>query len=282
MAQTTMGGMGRHSASGERGGAGPTERMREPMQRVQEPMRRMWGSAWASAIGGLALLVLGATRRTWLGKLLGIGAGAYAGVHAVQVARGGGTKPEGAPGMKGFERVAGMMTRARNVRIEQSVRVDASPNDVYTFVRDFRNLKRFMSHVHDVREDADGRIHWVWNVPMGMRLEEDARVVDDDPGRVITWASTEDEPFEETGTVLFEPMAGGTQVTMRLSWAVPGGPTGMMAARMIESYSERIMRDELNELKTIIEARTPAMAGYTSGSPTGRGPSEPTTQPPRF
>ena len=70
--------------------------------------------------------------------------------------------------------------------------VNRTPDEVYQFWRNFQNLPRFMRHLESVEDLGGGRSHWVAKGPAGMKVEWDATLVADDPGRVITWRSLED------------------------------------------------------------------------------------------
>lgn len=227
-------------------------RMRGMMRR--RGMGRMPGasvaaSAAVSVVGGVALALFGSQRKSWWGKLLGLGSGGYLVARAVGMVM---------PGAKGRMREK---LGIRGAEFEETVRVQRTPHEVYTFFRDLRNLPRFMKHTHAVTQDEDGTIHWVLNVARGMRLEWDGRIIDDEPGRVITWRSTLYEPFEETGTVRFEPAPEeSTDVTLRIAWRFGEGPAGALASRALEGYTNRMLAEELATLKGMVEAM-PSPAG---------------------
>ncbi|MBE0475692.1 MAG: SRPBCC family protein [Coriobacteriia bacterium] len=238
-------GMPRGMRGGMRGRASAGRR--EPAG-VESLARGRFGAA-AAALGGVALTVLGATRRTWWGKALAFAPAAYLGTRAVSMMT-------AKPGRARIE------TRTGGVRIVERVRVEASPQEVYAFFRKLENLPRFMHHTHDVREDADGRVHWVARVATGVRMEWDALLVDDEPGRLISWRSAPEEPFEETGTVRFEPVGDGTEVVLEIAYDFPTTPTGTLAARALRGVTSNTVAEELRSLKRIVERRqAPQPAG---------------------
>ena len=67
--------------------------------------------------------------------------------------------------------------------------INRTPEEVYTYWRNFENLPRFMKHLEAVTELGDGRSHWIAKGPAGTKVEWDATIVADVPGEVITWRS---------------------------------------------------------------------------------------------
>jgi uncharacterized membrane protein len=220
--------------------------MNQNTQRTEQDPRNML-TASALAAAGATSIAYGLSRRTLLGKALGVVPGVYLGL-------------QGAATVKG-ESVGSMIKRVRGGAVEQTVRIARPPKEVYEFVRDFKNLSKFMTHTHDVREDDDGRVHWVVKIANGLKLEYDGEVIDDVPGKLFTYRSAPEEPFEETGTIRFDPADGnGTQVTMRIAWTFPSGPAGAAAAKALEPMTESLLADELQTLKRSLEGQTPTTA----------------------
>lgn len=202
--------------------------------------RQEVGAMAVPVLGTVALGLLALTRRSLVGKLL------FA-VPAVYVGR------QAATAVK---EVSSSQRLGHGVMLDESVHIEASPQEVYDFFRNLENLPQFMHHTHDVREDADGRIHWVARIANGMRMEWDGMIIDDEPGKLISWRSAPEEPFEETGTVRFEPSeSGGTHVMMRVAYDFGWTPGGTMIAKATEGWTGRMIADELKSLKYILESR---------------------------
>src|ERR1041385_2042440 len=79
----------------------------------------------------------------------------------------------------------------KGIKAKAACIVNREPDQVYAFWRDFRNLARFMNNLESVEEFGDGRSHWIAKGPAGMKVEWDAVIVADEPGKVITWRSLE-------------------------------------------------------------------------------------------
>jgi len=133
--------------------------------------------------------------------------------------------------------------------------VNRAPNDVYQFWRNLQNLPRFMRHLESVEDVGGGRSHWVAKGPAGMRVEWDATIVADDPGKVITWRSLEDADVDNAGAVRFEPAPGGrgTIVRVNLDYNPIGGVIGAGIAKLFGEEPEQQMDDDLRRFKQVME-----------------------------
>lgn len=146
-------------------------------------------------------------------------------------------------------------TRNSGVHASGTCIVNKSPDEVYSFWRDFRNLPRFMQHLESVEELSEGRSHWVAKGPAGMNVEWDAMIVAEDPGRVITWRSLENSDVDNAGAVRFEPAAGGrgTVVKVNIRYNPPGGAVGAAFARLFGEEPNQQLDDDLRRFKQVME-----------------------------
>ena len=71
------------------------------------------------------------------------------------------------------------------VRVDESITIGRSPDDLYRFWRDYANLPRFMTDIRSVTATSpDGtKSHWVAQGPGGAVLEWDSELVTDTPAR---------------------------------------------------------------------------------------------------
>jgi uncharacterized membrane protein len=161
----------------------------------------------ATGAAGLGLALYGASRSGWRGRLaLGLGATALVRaitgrcpVYRARVLRGG-------------------------IRVQRSVTILATPNEVYELWRDLPNLPRFMSHVAAI-EVEDDRISR-WTVEEGpVRLTWRAELVEDEPGHRLRWRSLPGGDLRNEGVVELRPAPGdrGTVVDVKLTYRPPGG-----------------------------------------------------------
>lgn len=133
--------------------------------------------------------------------------------------------------------------------------VNSTPEDVYSFWRNFQNLPRFMRHLESVEDLGDGRSHWQAKGPAGMTVEWDAEIVADVPGEVITWRSLENSDVDNAGAVRFERAAGGrgTIVKVNLEYLPIGGVIGATVAKLFGEEPEQQLDDDLRRFKQVME-----------------------------
>lgn len=149
------------------------------------------------------------------------------------------------------------------VRIEESITIDRSPEELYRFWRDYSNLPQFMEDIESVTSTSpDGTLsHWVAKGPLGTRLEWDAVIHNEIPGRLIAWRSTGGQ-VETAGSVRFVPCNRGTEVHLNQKFNPPGGKLGVAVATLLGHDPAVIARHNLRRLKQLQEAGAiPAAAG---------------------
>jgi uncharacterized membrane protein len=141
------------------------------------------------------------------------------------------------------------------IRVNKSIVVNSSPEELYQFWHDFENLPRFMKHLESVRETGAGRSHWTAKAPAGSTVEWDAIVTDDRPGELIAWRSLEGADVYNTGSVRFsrEPGERGTIVSVEIDYTPPGGVVGAAVAKLFGEEPAQQVGDDLRRFKQVIE-----------------------------
>ena len=152
--------------------------------------------------------------------------------------------------------------------LEQSVVVDKPPSECYAFWHDLRNLPRFMPLLESVEDLGSGRSHWVLNAPAGVRLEWDAQITRDEPGRLIGWRSLPNSNLAHAGVVRFEPAPGdrGTVVRVVAHYQPLMTLAGKRFARFLHSNPDARVREDLRRFKQLLETGEVAT---TTGQPSG-------------
>ena len=137
----------------------------------------------------------------------------------------------------------------------KSVVVNRPIEEVYRFWRAFENFPRFMIHLKDVRERANGRTHWTAVGPGDTSIEWDAEITQERPNELIAWRSLPGADVQNEGSVRFERAAGGrgTLVRVNLRYDLPGGPLGKAMARMMNAEPGQQVSGDLRRLKQLLE-----------------------------
>ena len=206
----------------------------------------------AAAIAGAALLYRGTTGHCDVKQALGIG------------------------GMreKGTGRIAdiGSDTRqqlsgGRGVHVEESVTINKPIAEVYRFWRDFENLPQFMQHLESVSQREAGVSHWVAKGPGGIKMQWDARIINEIENKVIGWQSLDGSSVSTAGSVNFDETEHGTRVRVHLQYAPPAGRLGAAVARLFREEPNVQVREDLRRFKQLLET---GELPTTEGQPTGR------------
>jgi len=139
--------------------------------------------------------------------------------------------------------------------VRAAVTVNRPRDEVYASWRQLENLPRFMRHLVDVREIDANRSHWTAKAPGGANVEWDAEIVDDRPNELLAWRSVEGSQVHHAGTVRFKDAPGdrGTEVIVEMAYDPPGGPIGLMVAKLFGEEPEQQTHDDLRRFKQVME-----------------------------
>lgn len=187
---------------------------------------------WATVAGGTALAVGG-------GALI---------ARAVRSRAGG--KDE-----DGDHSPAASVGHKEGVRVEKTLTINKTPEELYRFWRNFENLPRFMDHVESVQVKDDTHSHWKVKGPAGKSVEWDAAIINDITNELIAWKSTDAE-IANAGSVRFRHAPGGhgTEVTVNLEYDPPAGKAGMLVAKLFGQEPTQQVQDDLRRFKQVMEA----------------------------
>jgi uncharacterized membrane protein len=221
---------------------------------------------WVSLLGGGALTFYGLSR----GSLGGLALAAVGGSFVYRGATG------HCPGYAALGINTAQPRGARTsipagqgVKVEQSITINATPEQLYRYWRDFDKLSCLMQHLESVRTTGGNRSHWVAKGPMGTRFEWDAEIITEKPNELIGWRSLPGSEVDTAGSVHFRRAPGnrGTEVRVVLKYDPPTGKAGAAVARLFGSAPEQEIREDLRKFKQLIEAGEIAT---TCGQPSGR------------
>lgn len=158
--------------------------------------------------------------------------------------------PDSAPARTStaLRRFGGYVVTGRSITINRSARA------VYEFWRDFGNLAEVMENVKSVR--TSGRFtEWLIAGPLGKTVRLETEIIEDRPGRLISWQSTHASDIDTTGKVLFHkaPAGRGTVVELIVAYKPPAGELGRAFARLSGKEPFVQARQDLRRLKMVME-----------------------------
>jgi len=100
----------------------------------------------------------------------------------------------------------------------------------------------------------EGISHWVATGPAGMKVEWDARIINEVHNEVIGWQSLEGSLVATAGSVHFDDADGGTLVRVNLQYSPPAGKLGSVVARLFAEEPGVQIREDLQRLKMLLES----------------------------
>ena len=213
---------------------------------------------WISVVAGGALAAYGLRRRSTPGGAAALAAavllyrGATGQCHVYQalgVDSGKGTGAIADRHSDTRQRLGGL----RGIHVDASITIRRPLADVFRFWRDFENLPRFMEHLEEVAAREAGISHWVARGPAGLRIEWDARVINELENRLIAWQSLEGSMVATAGSVNFSESVLGTTLRVRFQYDPPGGKLGAAVARLFGEEPNQTVQKDLQRLKQILE-----------------------------
>ncbi|MEH2154273.1 SRPBCC family protein [Nostoc sp.] len=209
---------------------------------------------WASLIGGGAMVLMGLKQGSLRGVLTALA--------------GGGLIYQGATKQSTIQQAQEAIGINQSIKVEKTVTINKSAEELYRFWHNFENLPTFMKHLKSVQVYNEKRSHWIANAPLGNSVEWDAEILEDRENEFISWASVEGADIDNSGFVRFQKTLGdrGTEVKIVLEYNPPGGVLGATVAKFFGEEPQQQIGDELGRFKMLMEAGEIAT---TEGQPSG-------------
>lgn len=147
--------------------------------------------------------------------------------------------------------------------VEQSITIDAPPDAVFDLIANQPERMPEWWHAFELQTrvtpppTAIGSVsRYVYNM-MGVKIKGEHQVIEmaENAHLMVKTMSGIDSAFEFT----FAPMDGGTELTVRVEYTLPGSVLGQLLNRLaIEQRNERDLVEGLQNLKQIVEAEVRA------------------------
>lgn len=139
------------------------------------------------------------------------------------------------------------------IHVEESIVINKPVAELFRFWRNFENLPSFMKHLESVATREAGVSHWVARGPAGMKVEWDARIINEIDNKLIGWQSLEGSMVSTAGSVNFRETDRGTDVRVHLQYNPPGGRIGAAVAWMFGEEPSLQIREDLRRFKQLME-----------------------------
>jgi len=157
---------------------------------------------------------------------------------------------------------------AREVHIETSIAIDRTPEELYAYWRNLKNLPLFMNSLISVRELDARRSQWVAKGVNGREVKWEAEIYNETPNELIAWRSL-DGDIANAGSVRFVPgpKDHGTYVRVTLNYNPPLGKVGAALVHLLGADPVQLIKEDLRRFKQMAETGEVAT---TEGQPSGR------------
>jgi uncharacterized membrane protein len=154
------------------------------------------------------------------------------------------------------------------LRIQRSITIGKSPEDVYRLFRDFEMLPRLLPEIDWVKAKGPSVYSFRGRGVLGSVMEGDMEIIEDIPGERILLRSTEPRRLRCGAGIYFSPAPGGrgTEVTVVLDSDASGGVLAKVAAFLEGGGPAMKLRGALRRAKQLMEAgEIPTIIGQPSG-----------------
>jgi len=144
----------------------------------------------------------------------------------------------------------------RGVKVESSITVNKSPDELFQFWRRLENLPRVMSNIEAVQSIDDKRSRWVMKTLGGTEVSWESEIINEVPNELIAWRSLNDaSDVNHAGSVRFEQAhgAGATTVRVSLEYQPPAGKIGVGLAKLFGEEPQQLVDNDLRRFKDLME-----------------------------
>lgn len=148
----------------------------------------------------------------------------------------------------------------------QTILVD--PQALYALWKDVTTIPLWQEHVVSVTPVSETVSHWTMGNPedpTGKRLEFDSQIVEDAPGKKLTWKSMGGE-IEQEGQVEFAERRDGRGTVVTLIQHFKIGKLAKVAAAVVKRSPKQTVIEDLRHFKEIAETgEIPSVKGQPHG-----------------
>lgn len=156
----------------------------------------------------------------------------------------------------------------RGVRATGAVTIQRSAADLYQVWHEFTELPRFIDELERVERTDERTTEWHVKHPSGSRYSWKAEIINDVPGRVIAWRTTEGADVASAGSVTFRelPYSRGTEVKAIMEYLPPAGSVGDAISKALGGDPKLLLRRGLFRFRQLMETGEIATS---TGQPVG-------------
>ncbi len=143
------------------------------------------------------------------------------------------------------------------IHIKESITINRRACDIYRFWRNLENLPRFIDHLDSLEDLGEGHNRWTIKTPVG-RMSWESEIIEDKENEIIQWRSMPGSRVKNSGSLILKEKEGGdaTEAIVELRYNPPGAHDSFLEDEILEAITDVQMKDDLRNLKRIIESET--------------------------
>jgi len=140
--------------------------------------------------------------------------------------------------------------------VQQSITIGKSPEELYRFWQEPKNMSAIMKDFAQVEDAGGGRWRWTVSFPGARKLSWTTSPTAQRPGELIAWRTEADAPFVHEGSLRLRkaPRDLGTEVTLSMSFGAEHGPLRKLTGRLFKTIPRALEETILRHAKSLIEA----------------------------
>jgi uncharacterized membrane protein len=144
---------------------------------------------------------------------------------------------------------------SKGVKVDESILVHGTPEDLFRFWRNFENLPRFMNNLKIVTVKDTKQSHWIAKTIGNIDVEWDAEIIAEIPNQMISWKTLDGSDVAHAGSVWFHPSptGRGTEVRVQLIYDPPGGKLAELITWLFGEDPKQQIREDLVRFRDLME-----------------------------
>jgi uncharacterized membrane protein len=149
--------------------------------------------------------------------------------------------------------------------LAETVTINRPAQELYEFWRNPANLLPVMDNIAAIEVIDDTRSRWTVKAPAGREVRWESHVINDVPGKEITWRSAPGADVANSGRIEFRDAGDrGTVVRAVIAYDPPGGTIGQFIAKLFQREPRIQARRDLRRFKQLMETGEIATSSRTA------------------
>lgn len=140
-------------------------------------------------------------------------------------------------------------------QVTRTLTINRGAADIYAFWHKPQQIAQSLPLIERLETWDAQTSRWGADLPLGIRLEWDVELLEDQADRRIVWQSLHGSPLMHSGVLAFAPAPGqrGTEVALTICYQPPGGLLGLAVAKLLSAALGQQMMTALRRCKQILE-----------------------------